>query len=128
MSLRQLAESDLSGILEDGTYGFGWPITLTDPAGTSANLTGYSNDIAQVIDPDTGVVVSGRKATAALRISSITAAGLALPQGIADATSKPWRVAFNDINGSVYEFKVANSDPDRAIGIVVLILETYTPP
>ncbi len=125
MSLRTLAEADLGLILEDATTGFGWPIIVTDPSNTTATLTGFSDDIAQIIDPDTGQTVSGRLASASLRISSLTTAGLGLPVGIADAGSKPWIVQFNDINGVPYKFKVAQSNPDRAIGMVTLLLELY---
>ncbi|MCK5606556.1 hypothetical protein KAR91_31930 [Candidatus Pacearchaeota archaeon] len=126
-SLREAAEADLAIILEDGTTGFGWPITVTDPSGTVGNLTGFSNDIAEVIDPDTGQAVSGRIASVALRISSLTAAGLGLPEGIADTASKPWQVSFDDINGSPFAFKVQKSNPDRALGIVTCTLELYKP-
>lgn len=125
MNLRQLAEADLGGILEDSATGFGWSISLTDPAGTVAALTGFSDDIAQLIDPETGQAVSGRLASVALRISSITLAGLGLPRGIADSTVKPWLVSFNDINGNAYTFKVMQSNPDRALGLVTLVLEAY---
>ncbi len=128
MNLRELAESDLGFIVEDGATGFGWPITLTDPSGFSGvgPLTGLSDDIAQVIDPDTGQAVSGRLASIALRISSLTTAGFALPQGIADAAQKPWIVQFDDINGNAYKFKVQQSNPDRALGLVTCLLETYS--
>jgi hypothetical protein len=127
MGLRTLAEQDLGLILEDATTGFGWPISVTDPAGTVGALTGFSDDIAQIIDPDTGQAVSGRLASVALRISSLTTAGLTLPRGIADAGSKPWLVTFDDINGNAYTFKVSQSNPDRALGLVTLLLELYTP-
>lgn len=125
MSLRQLAETDLGLILEDGSTGFGWSITVTDPAGTSRTLTGFSDDIAQIIDPDTGQAVSGRLASVALRTSSLIAAGLTLPRGIADSGSKPWVIEFDDINGSAYKFKVSQSNPDRALGLVTCLLELY---
>ena len=125
MSLRQLAEADLGAILEDGATGFGWPISVTDPDGNVGSLTGFSDDIAQVIDPDTGQAVSGRLASVALRISSLAIAGLALPRGIADTGSKPWVVEFNDINGNAFKFKVSQSNPDRALGLVTLLLELY---
>ena len=127
MSLRELAELDLTAILNDSVTGFGWPITVTDPAGLSAALTGFSNDISQLIDPSTGQMVSGRLASVALAISSLTAAGFALPQGIANTSAKPWVVHFDDINGNAYDFKVRSSDPDRALGLVVCILEFYAP-
>lgn len=126
MGLRATAETDLGIILEDDVTGFGWPITVTDPAGASAALVGSSTDIAQVIDPDTGEVVSGRLAEITIRISQLILNGLGLPEGIADSSRKPWIVAFDDINGSPYTFKVAQSDPDRAIGAVVCKLESYT--
>ena len=125
MNLRALAEADLGTILEDGVYGFGWPITITDPGGTTAPLTGFSDDISQLIDPDTGQAVSGRLASVALRISSLITAGLSLPKGIADAGSKPWLIQFDDINGNAYTFKVDQSNPDRALGIVTCILGIY---
>jgi hypothetical protein len=127
MTLRNRAESDLGAILEDGALGFGWPITVTDPNGLTGNLTGFSNDIAQTIDPDTGQLVSGRVATAALRMSSLTAQGLGLPRGVADTAGLPWRITFTDINANSYDFKVRQADPDRALGIIVCILEGYTP-
>jgi len=123
MGLRQLAETDLGLILEDKVYGFGYDITIIDPAGVSQNLIGFSDDIAQIIDPDTGQAVSGRLASAAVRISSLTGE---LPRGIADSGIKPWIVQFDDINGNAFTFKVSQSNPDRALGLVTLLLESYT--
>ena len=125
MGLRDQAERDLSFILEDGVRGFGWSINVTDPSGAFGTLTGFSDDISQVIDPDTGEAVSGRLASITLRISSLTTAGLSLPVAIADSALKPWIIEFNDINGNPFKFKVSQSNPDRALGIVVCILELY---
>lgn len=127
MSLRQLAESDLGLILEDRETGFGWPITITDPTGFSGTgpLTGFSNDIAQVIDPDTGQAVSGRLATVSVRTALLTSVGLGRPVGVADAGSKPWIVEFEDINLNPYKFKVSEAPPDRGLGLITLILELY---
>ncbi len=127
MNLRQLAESDLAHTLEDELTGFGWAITITDPSGTSRLLTGQSDDIAQVIDPDTGIAVSGRMASAVVRLTTLQAAGLGIPQGEASTAVKPWRVRFEDINGNPHEFKVKQSNPDRALGVVSLLLEAYKP-
>ena len=125
MGLRELAEADLGVILEDDNRGFGWSITVTDPDGNTGDLTGSANDIAQVIDPDTGQAVSGRSASVALRVSSLTEECLGLPKGIADSGSKPWIVEFEDISGNTHKFKVAQSNPDRMIGLVVCLLEIY---
>ena len=127
MSLRDIAEQDLSTILEDHVTGFGWAITVTDAAGLSVPLTGFSNDVSQAVDPETGQLVSGRIATVTLRIGLLTANGLALPVGVADPTIKPWLMTFDDINGNSYTFKVSQSNPDRALGLVFCVLETYEP-
>ena len=127
MGLRTEAESVLSEILEDEDF-FGWPITIIDPDGITASITGRSTDISQVIDPDTGQVVMGRAASVVLRISTLVASGFtSLPEGISDTNQKPWVVTFDDINGNSYDFKVKESNPDRAIGVVVCHLELYTP-
>jgi hypothetical protein len=126
MGLRDLVEQDLGAILEDSATGFGWPISLTDPDGlTDETLVGFSDDIAQSIDPDTGELVSGRLASVALRISTLHAAGFSLPRGVADTSKKPWVVKFNDINGRPHVFIVRQANPDRAAGVVVCILEGY---
>lgn len=126
MSLRALAEADLAVTLEDDVTGFGWAITVTAPDGTVVpDLIGQSDDIGQVIDPDTGQAVSGRLASVVLRISSLTAAGLTLPQGIVDSASKPWIIQFDDIGGTSHKFKVQQSNPDRALGVVSCLLESY---
>ena len=122
MGLRALAESDLGRILTDTECGFGWPIALIDPSGVRTPLIGFSNDIAELIDPDTGQSVSGRLASVALRMSSLP---VALPQGVADPDSKPWRVEFEDIVGQPWQFIVRESNPDRALGLQILILELY---
>ena len=125
--LRTIAENDLAFIVEDGVTGFGWPIILTDQSEVQHSLTGFSNDISQVIDPDTGQVVSGRLATVALRISSVlTATGGIYPVGIADESVKPWLVTFEDVNEiETITFKVIESNPDRALGLIILQLECY---
>ncbi len=127
MGLRATAEADLGTILEDSVTGFGFPITVTSPGGTNETLTGFSDDISQLIDPDTGQAVSGRLASVALRISTINTKfpGEGLPRNIADATLKPWIIEFNDINGNPGKFKVSESNPDRALGMLICILEVY---
>lgn len=125
MNLRQLAEQDLAVTLEDSVFGFGWPVTLTDPQGASANLTGQAHDISQIIDPDTGTAISGRSSAFVLRQSSITAAGLGDPYGVADGGSLPWLVSFESINGAPYTFKVEDSDADRVLGTRTLILGVW---
>lgn len=125
MGLRELAAADLVAILEDDEFGFAVDITLTDPDGNTQDLQGFSNDITQIIDPETGQIVTGRLATATLPLASITLSGV--PEGIADASKKPWLVAFDDILGQSYLFKVAKASPDRALGVIFLVLEFYTP-
>ena len=126
MGLRVQAELDAVGILEDDVSGFGYAIKVTDPTGIEADLKGFSNDISQLIDPDTGQAVSGGLVTVTLPVSSIEASVLTgIPVGVAEKTAKPWLVEFDDINGNPGVFKVAKSDRDRGLGIIVLTLETY---
>jgi len=123
MSLRQVAGEDLIKIIGGG---FGWNITITNPAGISAAVTGFANDIAQSIDPDTGLIVSGRIITVALSLKSLEDAGFtALPEGISEATQKPWLIDFADIRGNLHNFAVIGSHPDRALGLVTCELELY---
>jgi len=128
MSLRDEAAADLTAILNDTVSGFGFSATLTDQSGVAAPLNGLSNDISQVIDPDTGTVVTGRNPTIGLSISDINSAVPALdglPVGVNDPTKKPWLVSFNDINGNAITYKVSEAQPDRSIGLIMCVLELY---
>jgi hypothetical protein len=125
MGLREVAATDLAKIVENIDTGFGWDITLTNPAGTSIPLKGVSDDISQAIDPDTGVMVSGRFASVGLVMQTIYDAGFVLPVGISDSSQRPWLVAFSDINGFPYTFKVSESNPDRMLGLITCLLEAY---
>jgi hypothetical protein len=126
MGLREQAAADLRTILTD-EQGFGWPITLVPPDGRSLELVGFSTDVSMMIDPETGMAVSGRTASVALATSVLTEAGLGLPQAVPDGNRKPWTIAFKDIGGCPWTFKVRDARPDRALGIVVCMLEHYLP-
>jgi len=126
MNLRELAEQDLAFTLEDNVGGFGWPLTIKDPAGNyTTDLYGQSDDIAQIIDPDTGEIVSGRRASVVVRISSLTAQGFGFPESVPEINRKPWLVTFDDINGNEHTFKIIQSHPDRALGVISMLLEGY---
>ena len=122
MSLRSLATDDLNIIT---TTGFAVPIIITNPAGASDVVQGYSNDIANVIDPDTGQIISGRAVSVAISLRSLSDKGFGIPQGIEKATSRPWLVSFEDAEHVSYIFKILSSNPDRALGIVTCECEFY---
>lgn len=148
--LRAQAATDLQAFLGDSVAGFGNAITVTAPSGASKVITGFSTDISLTIDPSTGQQVMGRAASVALPMAAIlgsvpvSAMGGAnsvmsgadqivapgfgmLPKGIDDKKSNPWRVSFADALGKVWEFKVTEAIPDRAIGCLVLMLDAYKP-
>ena len=124
MSLRAQAEADLAVTLEALTD-FGEPFTLTDPSGfaSATQLYGAVGDIGMLLDPDTGQAMSGRHATLTARISTLTAAGYTtLPEGKADAATKPWLADFAGVSTASQRYKVAQSFPDRTLGVVTMIL------
>jgi hypothetical protein len=127
VSLRAQAAADLAMIHADTVGGFGWSISVTNPEGVTAVLTGLSTDVHTSIDPETGVVVPGRRASVSLVRAHLATAGLGQPRGINGRNEKPWLVTFLDVDGASHTFKVVEALPDRAIGSVVCILEHYVP-
>lgn len=126
MSLLDEAAADLQAILGDATRGFAVPITVTDPANNTAVINGLQTDVALTIDPETGVAVTGRRASVVLPIAALTAAGLGEPRGVADSDRKPWLVRFTAPTGGEQLFKVTEALPDK-LGCVVCLLEVYKP-
>lgn len=122
MSLREVATTDLNKII---TMDFGVEILLTPPSGLTKILTGYTNDIAQVIDPDTGQIISGRIVSIAVTLRSLSEQGLEIPRGEMDESSNPWLVQFMDPDLKEYLFKVLSSNPDRSLGVVTCELEFF---
>jgi hypothetical protein len=121
MGIRAQAVADAKAILEDSTSGFGWPLTLTSPAGESSSLTGFSTDVAETIDPETGQAVAGRRASVAISLLSLPV----LPTAVPDSDRRPWVVVFADATLAPTTWKVVEVLPDRAVGVVVLLLEAY---
>jgi hypothetical protein len=120
MGLREQAALDAQAILEDAS-GFAWAFTLTSPLGVSADYSGFTTDVGQTIDPETGQAVAGRRASVAVSLLSLPE----MPAGIAESTRKPWLVRFLSVQGVEATFKVIEVLPDRAAGVVVMILEAY---
>lgn len=122
-NLRELAERDLGTILETTDGGFGRPVVLTDPSGTSATIDGMTGNISNAIDPETGAEIVGDFPSVTLRISSILAAGLAMPVQEKHTGATAWRVSFEDLAGTTHTFRVQRPEPDYTLGFVNLKLE-----
>lgn len=123
MNLREQAENDLKMTLEDDDFGFAFEATVTNPAGVSAVLKIQSGDVHLLFEPESDIFVAERTAHASMRISSLTAAGLGLPQAEPDENKNPWIIEFPDANDVLRKFTVAEARPDRTLGIVTVILQ-----
>ncbi len=125
MSLRDQVLADVAGIVEN-SLDFGEPITLIEPDGTTNAMTGFTGDISAVIEPDSGAIVKGRRVHVTLRIASLPAGERPVVKN--KLTDKPWRVSFPRITtGTVTEYAVVGTDPDDAMGTIVLELGAYIP-
>lgn len=121
MGLRATAAADAKAILEDASSGFGWSLLVVSPAGAEFSVTGFATDIGQTIDPDTGQAVAGRRASVAVHMTALPV----VPDVLADADVKPWRVQYANASGAVGLWKVIEVLPDHAMGVLVLLLEAY---
>jgi len=126
MSLKNIAQSDLQKIVENVVTGFGVDVTLISPTNVEFNLRGFTNDIFQQIDPETGQIVSGRVAQISFSLKTLIDDEIGIPIGIADASIKPWLVRFTDLSGEMLTFKVSSTAPDRGIGIINLFLGNWS--
>ncbi len=122
MNLRAIVQRDTQRILNGDS---GIALTITDPAGNAGALTGWSNDIGFVIDPETGQAVSGRYATIAVSILDLNTSGLGIPTGVSSNNVDPWQVSFTNEQGEAFLFAVTAAQPDRTRGEVTCTLEAY---
>ena len=106
------------------TSGFAVPIVLTDPEGTEHEISGIAADIGLTIDPDTGVMVHGRKATVAISLALLAELGLSIPEAQPDEDTRPWLVTWTPSTGPAQTMAVVGAIPDK-LGCVVLELSAY---
>jgi hypothetical protein len=126
VSLRDDAAAFCREILEDVDGGFAMAITVRDPLGQEAEVTGISADIGSVIDLNTGQLVSGRAAHVTVSLQTLRDAGIAgIPQGEADSMRAPWLFLLLDIMGGQHVFKVKQAMPDLTLGVVRCSLEIF---
>lgn len=128
MSLRAQAETDLGALLE-APGDWGNPVAVIDSAGNTADLFGKTTDVGQAIDPQTGVVISGRHAACTLRITSMAVAGLVgLPIAVSDESLLPWRVTFAGPSTPSQQYAVVQTFPNFTVGYVVCICMPWEGP
>ena len=113
MNIRELAEKDLSFVLEDTSLS-GSRFFLFDKKGNRFELAGSVGDIGYLLDT-TGAPVQGRTITVAFRLSSLAKKTKEVPQ-------KGWRVLLQDLSGTECRLYVVRYEPDRTIGIGRLVL------
>lgn len=128
MGLREIAEADLAVTIEDRDTGFGWDVVLLSPDEADddpgAELIALTVDTVLLGDPDTGTAVVGRRASVAIRISSLPDPDV-LPEGIPDLDSLPWRFRFSTLRGTERLYRVAHTEPDETLGVLVCHLEPW---
>ncbi len=102
------------------------PITVVDPNNRKATINGLAADIGFTINPETGQAVSGQKVSIALPLRALAAAGLGEPVGIADSSSRFWKVTLTMPTGVEHTYKVESTMPDK-LGCIVCFLEHCDP-
>jgi hypothetical protein len=48
-----------------------------------------------------------------------------MPSAEAESEKRPWQVVFDDLTAAPTTWKVVEVRPDRALGVVVLLLEAF---
>jgi len=118
MNIRELAEKDLSYILED-VNGFSHEVTLTDLSNVSYNVRCWGADIGLLVDPATGANFIGRNIEIYCRRSSLDLLN-------APEIKEKWKVSMTNVNNDNHKLIVKFANHDRTLGIVRLVLETKT--
>ena len=125
MNLREIAAVDHAAILSDVSQGFAIPLTITNPAGVSVTLAGFASDVGEVVDPESGIPVIGRRATISFVQDPIVEAGLGPIVAIVDDNRRPWLASFADAHGVVRIYKITGVMPETDLGSLRCSLETY---
>ena len=122
MNLRELAESDLEHILEDDIRGGAESVTLISPANGEGCFKGFDFNVGEIYDPQTDTMIVGQLRQFSFRQSTLCAANLAIPEGVADETKKPWLVRHEKTQ---ITSKIKSVLVDDSLGITTVHLEPW---
>ena len=107
----RLAEEDLETILQEE---FGVSMTLRQPKGEKfKTFIGDTNLMSTMLDPDTGLMVTGQSCFCILRTKEVLDHFGELPKSL-------WTVTFEEFSKGTYRVKDVN--PDSTQGILHLTL------
>lgn len=125
MSLTETAREVLGPIFNDSKTG-GDDCTITTPAGVVSDpFKVIGSDIHKFIDPDTGMMVSGRKVHVTLLLEELRDAGLDGIEAVADPSARPWLFTVANAAGEEETFKVSETNPDDTGGMINIFGEAY---
>ena len=109
--LRRQAQLDLAMTIQGE---FGQTIKISKPDGSEfKDFIGNSNDIHVALDPDTGLMISGRSCQAVFLLKEILDHFGELPNSL-------WKVEFLEISPN--KFAIKDVMPDHAMGALVLTI------
>ena len=109
--LRVQAQEDLQTTIQEE---FGQTIMISKPDGTEfKDFVGNSNDISIALDPDTGLMITGRTAQAVFVLKEVLDHFGELPK-------KLWKVQFLELSPN--SFCVKDVRPDSSQGALILVI------
>jgi len=111
VNLLDVARGDLPFLLSD----FSVAASIFSPEGEETQVQGLHRDTGEMLDPETGEMVSGRHVSLVIPLPSV-----AIPHGVSERSKKPWKVVFE---GKI--FRIVQTRPDATIGALVVMLEEY---
>jgi hypothetical protein len=119
MNINDIAEADLSFIIEDKENGTGIDLLLYDEDSNEYPIVAVVNDIGYFIDPATGIGVVGRTVEATVRISSLNALSNDNPPSV------EWTAKYTDKSGEIWNMGIATPPRvDRTLGIYLITFES----
>lgn len=126
MGLIEQAAIDLAIITSNGDD-FGVDITFTSAFDSKVvTIKGYHNKIHLGVDGN-GNVVHSKNATVAVSESLLLAQGYTVRNVSGEVGMKGDLVDVKDSTGVLKNYKVKSKMPDETVGLIVFVLEDYTP-
>lgn len=113
MNLREIANADLTSIIED-TNECGTNFTLVAPSGAKINIIGIIGDIGFLYTLEDGAV-QDRTIDASYRTATLLKETKLVP-------AKGWKVIATTLEGTSYTLSVVRVEPDKTIGMTKLVL------
>lgn len=121
----QIKKDSEAVTMNGGADGWGVSQTWTSPSNQQVTIFALHVKHHMGIDPETGIVVNSKNASATFSEKAMIDIGYSIRNGEGEVNLDKHKVSIKDSTGNIYNYMVKTWLPDETLGLITCILSAY---